>query len=243
MHRLCLFVLCVFLCDAASAAVCPTGTTSIIRGDGLVSRVLCDDGTRVGAADTVSFPGLGCADGLRRLNKSGDGAGVSVYANKYSERALNVKMGDKVCYINFVQEQRDNTLVVMSQDGLYYATDLELCLGLGASETATLDQAPANRVEWKSLLGGTTVRGVSHCASSAGETNTNYTDLTVSSDADSNIYCYCRTIMPVVSEWVFSMEFASVVNCNKYCAARCSENFADDAEFRDAMLRNIYMVN
>lgn len=49
--------------------------------------------------------------------------------------------------------------------------------------------------------------------------------------------------MPVVSEWVFSMEFASVVNCNKYCAARCFENFADDAEFRDAMLRNIYMVN
>ena len=96
---------------------------------------------------------------------------------------------------------------------------------------------------WQIVLGGTTVRGVSHCASSAGENNTNYTDLTVSSDADSNIYRYCRTIMPVVSEWVFSMEFASVVNCNKYCAARCSENFADDAEFRDAMLRNIYMVN
>lgn len=43
---------------------------------------------------------------------------------------------------------------------------------------------------WQIVLGGTTVRGVSHCASSAGENNTNYTDLTVSSDADSNIYRY-----------------------------------------------------
>ncbi len=94
------------------------------------------------------------------------------------------------------------------------------------------------------IVQGGSTRFVAQCASSSGAADEDVVDdLQIDDTFANNMNCWCKMILPLTTKWVFSMEFASVVNCNKYCAACCSENFADDAEFRDAMLRNIYMVN
>lgn len=236
-------VWCFLFCSGAALAdICPDGRIAMMRSASIVPRADCSDSLRIGTADTVSFPQISCGIGLSVLETWG-GDAVSVYNAKYSSPALHVLGADGVCYVHFVSDNIENTLHVKYQNQVYSAQDVDLCFVANAGAGASLVQSQSDSVNWGSLLDGDAVKGVSYCSNQAGAVDEVRDVLTVSSYDEENLYCWCRTTVPVVSKWVFSMEFASEFNCGKYCAARCAEQFADDVDFRRGLFDNFYMVN
>lgn len=232
----------LFYSGAVWADVCPDGRIAMVRSASIVPQSDCSDGLVIGTADTVSFPQISCGIGVSVL-ETGGGNTVSVYNDKYSSPALHVFGADGVCYVHFVPDDIENTLHVKFQNRVYSAQDVALCFVANADAGASLVQSQVDSVNWGSMLDGDHVKGVSYCSNQSGEGSSFQDALTVASYDEENLYCWCRTIVPVVSRWGFSMEFASEFNCGKYCAARCAEQFADDVDFRHLLLDNFYMVN
>lgn len=234
--------LCLFCVDAYAAA-CADGALSFVRNGDFVASMNCGDMVDLGSVDAERFPDAVCGAGVRNL-KSSTGVSVSLYSAKYTERAICVAVNDAVCYANLVPDDGvAGALRVRIGDVVYRTKDVSWCLDVDAENTATLVRSNVNSVNWSSLFQSGTVRGISHCSNQAGVSNSVSEDLTVSSAEGANYWCWCRAVMPVLSYWVFGMEFASDENCTKYCAARCAEVFAEDANFRNTMLHNIYSID
>lgn len=235
------FFLFVFCSDAMGAELCSSGRVAMMRSDSIVPRLDCGSAVAIGVADTLAFPQIACGGDMSVLEVGG--AVVSVYSEKYSERALHMRRGDNICYVNFVSGDIDKTLHVKYDGQIYSAQDARLCFVARADAGASLVQSMVDSVNWKSVLGDVAIKGVSYCSDRLGQDNEVTDALSVVSYNVENLYCWCRTIVPVVSKWVFSMEFASELNCGKYCAARCAEQFVDDVGFRKTLLDNFYMIN
>ncbi len=232
---------CLFCVDAYAVA-CADGEAQFIRNGDFVVRMECGDMVGLGTVSSSRFPDVACGAGVRSI-KTSTGASVSLYSTKYTERAICVAVGDMVCYANLTAGGvQDEALSVRIDDVVYRTKDVSWCLDVDANNGATLVRSNVNSVNWASVFQGGSVRGVSHCSSRGGNANSVSADLTVSAAEDVNYWCWCRMVVPVLSQWVFGMEFASDENCTKYCAARCAEVFAEDASFRNTMLHNVYGI-
>ena len=242
MERGCFFAV-LFICTDVWASVCADGDTLFSRTGDFVVRMDCGDMVGVGDVVTTRFPDTACGAGVKSI-KTSAGVSVSLYSNKYAERAICVAVGDAVCYANLVSDRVGAGVLGVHVDGVsYYTKDASLCLDVDANGAASLVQSNVNSVNWSSVFQSGTVRGVAHCSSLAGIAGNVTADLTVGSAEDVNYWCWCRMTLPVLSKWVFGMEFASDENCTKYCAARCAEGFAGDASFRTSMLHNVYNIS
>lgn len=234
--------LCLFCVDAYAAA-CADGALSFVRNGDFVASTNCGNMVYLGDVDAERFPDAICGAGARNL-KTLTGVSASLYSAKYTDHAICVEVNGAVCYANLVPDDGvAGALKVQVDDVVYRTKDASWCLDVDAENTATLVQSNVNSVNWSSLFQSGTVRGISHCSNQAGASNSVSDDLTVSSAEDANYWCWCRAVMPVLSYWVFGIQFASDENCTKYCASRCAEVFAEDANFRNTMLHNIYSID
>ena len=225
----------MFCCDAC-ASVCDSAQTLFALRDSLVPMVDCGENIRVGVADAKMFPDFACGAGVKKIRTS-TGVAVSLYAEKYTTPSLCVRVDDSVCYAGLAVGA--GGLSVSFGGSTYVAQDLPLCFTLKSSDGATLVRSSVNSVLWHSVLGNKSVAGVSHCADFGGAVGTGRDVLSVASDVAENKHCWCRMSVPLLSRWVYSMEFASDLNCNKYCSAKCAEIFAEDASWRASMWENL----
>lgn len=238
----CFFILLCYV-DVA-AAECDSAQTLFTMRDALVPMQECGNYVRVGVADVDMFPDLACPAGVKKIRTS-TGVGVSLYSQKVTTPALCVRYGDAICYANLVLDTGANlqALKVLFGGNRYKAVDLSLCFTLETTDSATLVRSPTNVVIWRGELANKTVMGVSYCSDYGGISGDVQEALSVSSDMTDNRYCWCRTSVPLLSQWVYSMEFASDLNCNKYCSAKCAENFVEDMSWRKIIWGNFYSVN
>lgn len=244
MYRLYMFFILFFLGvgNGAFAAVCDDGQATVNRSGGVVPRLDCGDDVYLGVADTDSFPGIACTTKSSKLETSA-GVSVSVYSSKYTSPSLGVLFNGNVCYVNLVSGNASG-LNVMAQDGAaYHVQDLSLCMTLQPTDQVEIVRSNENTVNWSSNLGEDTVKGISYCSDQSASIADVQSVLSFVSYDVENLNCWCRTVSPVLSDWLYAMEFASEVNCNKYCAARCAEVFVEDSNFRSVMLRNVYKIN
>ncbi len=244
MYRLyvALFLIFLGISSGAFATVCDDGQATVNRAGGVVPKMDCGDDVYLGVADTDSFPGIACAAKSSKLATS-SGVSVSVYSSKYTSPSLGVLFNGNVCYVNLVSGNSSG-LNIMGQDGAaYHAQDLSLCMTLQSSDPVEIVRSNENTVNWASSLGENTVKGISYCSDQSASIADVQSVLSFVSYDVENLNCWCRAVSPVVSDWLYAMEFASEVNCNKYCAARCAEIFVEDSNFRSVMLRNVYRIN
>lgn len=108
-------------------AACATGYTSYWlnancsagKEQNNMCAILCTDG--------LSYTGLGtcaaiCPHGMTELRAS-DGQAWPLYAEKLTTPALNIKMPDGVCYINFLPGAARDVMNIKSATGTYHITD------------------------------------------------------------------------------------------------------------------------
>lgn len=241
MQRKMIIFIGLFLSNGAAATVCPTGTIAVNRNAAINLAPTCSYQT-IGIASSKDFPELACTSGTTEV-KNKYGTIVSVYKDQYTKPALHIKQNDTECFINMVAGTADNTIHVKQGDITYSASELKLCLSMNPDANTTQMYPSANTTNWSGITDTTTVTGISHC----GATGTNIGDVTsavsLSSTATENLYCWCRMTSPVISHWVFSMQFASATNCDTYCVSSCAENFAGNKTFRTALINSINIIN
>ena len=86
----------------------------------------------------------------------------------------------------------------------------------------------------------TSLRGVGVCAATSGSMGDTSGGLSLSSRLDDNVYCWCKLVVPAVSNWVtVGLDGRSYSECAMNCAAACASNLRTVSSMRNALLGNI----
>lgn len=244
MRKILCFIL-LLIPIAAFAATCPSGyvalnTASYITLAAECSSTQTDLGTlpsECSDASTECAPDVACALGITQL-KSGAGRTVSLYATKYTTPSLHIGVGNDTCYANLVGGTGAG-INVNYNGTTYHTTELHRCLNLNVSTTPTVSTPSGNAINWTATSAGTSITGISHCASSSGSVGSITTSLTISTTLANNSYCWCRIIRPTVSAWAFGATYSATTTCDTSCAAKCASLFSSNGTFRGALINSM----
>ena len=102
-----------------------------------------------------------------------------------------------------------------------------------------------NTTDWDATCtdntGSTNVEGVWRCGSQNGGTQGTTTDMLDTADSTSiNTYCWCKMVIPAVSQWVFHSKVSDQGTCYGTCGRLCLEALqtAGSTAFKAAMFSN-----
>lgn len=80
--------------------------------------------------------------------------------------------------------------------------------------------------------------GTSICSSTEGDAGDTRTSVTISSNLDDNIYCWCKMTTPAVSLWARRYRGSNAAACAQYCAGYCA-GFGAQEDYRNAIFNNL----
>lgn len=81
--------------------------------------------------------------------------------------------------------------------------------------------------------------GTSICSSTEGDAGDTRTSVTISSNLDANIYCWCKMTTPAVSPWVRRYKGSDAATCAQYCAGYCTRFGVNQEDYRNAIFNNL----
>ena len=108
------------------------------------------------------------------------------------------------------------------------------CVRLRSSTTCFGGSGAENQSNWSASCNGAQIQGVAFCGSQKGESaGAKLTAVPISSTVSDNKHCWCKMVSPVVSPWVFGVQwFTTAGNCATGCADNCVYALTESSVFR-----------
>ena len=89
----------------------------------------------------------------------------------------------------------------------------------------------------------TSIKGVAACSSDISGVGGTSSTLSISSNQDENVYCWCKMTSPAVSKWAFRASYTHGVSCPDGCATSCATGLLEGSStvtnFRRALFGNL----
>ncbi len=129
---------CVTPCVAMAGGTCPDGWSALTHAKTVLAPVCSSQSTDLGPVvvkcdtnSTTCSPDVAC--GSMKYIRTGNGVSVPLYSKKYTTPALNIAVGDTVCYANLIPGSATGTISINDGTGLYHTANLRRCLELSPS--------------------------------------------------------------------------------------------------------------
>lgn len=132
------------------------------------------------------------------------------------------------------------------------ATAVQKCVALNSNTICSSDTTQyAGKAEWAATCNtngaSVSVKGIASCASlRAGvQIGSVYSSGLLpapsnSSTTNDGIFCYCKTISPAISPWVWLSSHSTPAECNYLCASRCAEAISSNEPLHETFMTNIF---
>ena len=89
----------------------------------------------------------------------------------------------------------------------------------------------------------TSIKGVAACSSDISGVGGTSSTLSISSNQDENVYCWCKMTSPAVSKWAFRDSYTHGVPCPEGCATSCATGLREGSStvtnFRRALFGSL----